>query len=60
MVNGGSLTKIFGWIVGTEPGSGMALLFLLIGAFAVITSILGYMANAIRKADKILPDYEAI
>ncbi len=60
MVNGGSLTKIFGWIVGTEPGSGMALLFLLIGAFAVITSILGYMANAMRKADKILADYEAI
>jgi MFS family permease len=54
---GGSLTEVFGWLVGTGPGSGIALLFISFGIAAVLVGLGGYLVPAIRNAESILPDH---
>ena len=55
---GGPLAGSFGWLVGTGPGSGMALIFVLAGVLATLTSLAGYAFTVIRDAEKILPDHD--
>lgn len=57
MMPGGTLTPIFGGLIGTGPGVGMSLMLMLIGVLGVFTSLAGYSFHAIRKAEDILPDY---
>ena len=60
MKDGGWLAATFGGIVGTGTGSGIALIFFFTGIFAAIAAASGYLIPAIRNAETILPDYEAI
>ena len=59
MQPGGSLASTFGGLVGTGPGAGMGLLFVL-GAFGgTLAGLGGYLFPQIRHAEAILPDYDA-
>lgn len=55
----GFLAAAFGWLVGTEPGSGMSLMLVLSGILAAAVGLGGYLFPAIRNAEDILPDFDA-
>jgi len=55
---GGALSDTFGWLVGTGPGSGMALLLAFTGLFAASVGVIGYFIPAVREAEAILPDHD--
>ncbi len=57
---GGSLAASFAWLVGQGPGSGMALLFILGGLLATAVGAAGYLVPAVRDAESILPDHDAL
>jgi MFS family permease len=57
MQTGGGLAHWFGWLVGTGPGSGMALLLVLSGLGTVATSLVGCMSPAVREAEGRLEDH---
>jgi hypothetical protein len=60
MAPGGSLASAFGGLVGTGPGAGMALIFVWTGILGVLASLGGYLFPAVRNAEVILPDHEAV
>lgn len=57
MAEGGALTGVFGWLVGTGPGAGMALIVIAAGLLASLVGGLGYLFPAIREAEARLPDH---
>jgi DHA3 family macrolide efflux protein-like MFS transporter len=59
MKEGGSLTTAFGWLIGTGPGAGMALMFVITGILGALVSLVAYLIPVIRNAEDILPDYGA-
>lgn len=56
---GGSLVPLFGRLVGSGPGAGMALMFVLTGTLAMCAGLGGYLFPAVRNAEGILPDHDA-
>ncbi|MEO8357885.1 MAG: MFS transporter [Chloroflexota bacterium] len=57
MTEGGSLANLFGWLVGTGPGSGFGLLIFLCGIGGALVGFSGYLVKDIRYLDKQFPDY---
>jgi MFS family permease len=57
MMPGGSWVELFGSLVGTGPGAGMSVMFLIAGLVGTMTSLLGYLFPAVRNAEDILPDH---
>lgn len=57
MGTGGSLASMFGWLVGTGPGSGFGLLILLCGVGGALIGLTGYLIPSIRNIDVLLPDF---
>ncbi|MCC6893126.1 MAG: MFS transporter [Anaerolineae bacterium] len=55
---GGSLTGVFGWLVGVGPGAGMALILVCCGLVLMVISVIAYRIPAIRFAEDILPDHD--
>jgi MFS family permease len=60
MRTGGSLTGTFGWLVGTGPGAGIALMFIFSGLVTLLVGLGGYAVPAIREAETRLPDHDAL
>ncbi len=58
MKPGGGLSSIFGWLIGTGPGTGMALMFLITGIAGVLIGLGAYTVRAVRNAEDILPDHD--
>jgi MFS family permease len=56
----GWLAKTFGWMVGTSPGSGMALMMIVFGALTILTLMIGYVTPKIRNLEDILPDHDQL
>ncbi len=54
------LSTLFKSWVGTEPGSGMALLFIFCGLAAAMIGLSGYFFRPIRNAESILPDHDQL
>ncbi|HVU09952.1 MAG TPA: MFS transporter [Phototrophicaceae bacterium] len=52
----GALAPIFGGVVGTGIGSGMALLLIICGVLCALTSLWGYAAPNIRDGEALFPD----
>lgn len=52
------LTAVFGSLVGTGPGTGMALLLILSGIGMGLVSLAGYLIPVIRDVEDILPDHD--
>lgn len=57
MLHGSILNKMFGWIVGTGTGSGMALMFLFTGISGFIVCIIGYFIKDIRNLEVNIQDH---
>lgn len=56
MAANGSLAPVFGWLVGTGPGSGMALMFVGSSVLAIVVCLLAYLFPAVRYIeDDIVP-----
>lgn len=56
----GGLSNRFNWLVGSGPGAGIALLFVVTGILTTVVGLAGYLFPAIRHADTILPDHDAL
>jgi predicted MFS family arabinose efflux permease len=59
MMTGGSLAPIFGGLVGTGAGAGMALLMVFCGAASGLVGLAGYAFGAVRNVENTLPDHDA-
>jgi hypothetical protein len=58
MRDGARLSNTFGWLVGTGPGAGMALIILFSSLVAMFVGLGGYAVGAVRDAEDILPDHK--
>lgn len=58
MMPGGALAPALGLLVGTSPGAGMALIFLVAGFMGATTSLGGYLFKAVRKVEDMIPDHD--
>lgn len=56
---GGVLAGPFGGLVGTEAGSGMALLLVLTGLLGIAVAAAGYLIPLVRHVETLLPDHDA-
>jgi MFS family permease len=59
MASGGALLFL-GWLVGTGPGAGIALMFICTGVFGMLMSLSGYLFRAVRQVEDDLPDHDAL
>jgi len=57
MMPGGSLAPSFGRLVGTGPGAGMSLIFVITGILGMLVGLGGYAFGEIRNVETILPDH---
>jgi MFS transporter, DHA3 family, macrolide efflux protein len=57
MMPGGALTPLFGDLIGTGPGTGIGVMFLLAGVLTVAAALSGYAVRFIRDVDALLPDH---
>jgi hypothetical protein len=60
MTQDGAWAGLFGPLVGTGPGAGMGLLFVITGLLGTVVGLGGYAFRAIRDAEAILPDHDAV
>jgi DHA3 family macrolide efflux protein-like MFS transporter len=60
MMAGGGLAPIFGWLVGTGPGTGISLLFVTMGLFGMAIGLGGYLTPHVRNVEDIIPDYDEL
>ncbi len=58
MSTGGTLANMFGWLVGTGPGSGFGLLIVLCGLGGTFIGLAGYLIPSIRRIDILFPDFQ--
>lgn len=56
----GGLASTLGWLVPPGPGAGMGLLIFFGGLGGVLAGLAGYFVSAIRNAEDILPDHDAL
>lgn len=57
MMPGGKGVPLFAWIVGTGPGAGMSLMFVIAGALGILVGLGGYAFPVVRNVEEILPDH---
>ncbi|GAB4499664.1 MAG: MFS transporter [Anaerolineales bacterium] len=55
-----NLSQTFGWLVGTGPGAGMALIIVFCGAVTVLIGLAGYFIPAVHNAESVLPDHDEL
>ena len=60
MRSGGALAGVFSGVVGTGPGAGMAVVFLLSTTAASLATLAGFLIPRLRNLEKILPDHDAV
>ncbi len=60
MMTGGRLEKMCGWVVGTGPGAGMALMFVCTALLGMAISLSGYLFRVLRRVENDLPDHDAV
>lgn len=60
MREGTALSNTFKWLIPVGPGAGMALMFVITGLAGVLVGLGGYLFPAIRDAETILPDHDAV
>ena len=59
MASGGAFAQFFQPLVGSGPGSGMAVIFVFAGILGVIAASIGYLVPVIRNVETLLPDHDA-
>jgi hypothetical protein len=58
MASEGLINWAFGWMVGTGPGTGMAVIFVVTGLLGMFGGLAGYFFKVVRNAEDILPDHD--
>ncbi|MFZ0545231.1 MAG: MFS transporter [Candidatus Promineifilaceae bacterium] len=58
MAPGGILSPWFSWLVGSQPGAGMGVMFLGTAICGTTISIAGYLFRPIRNVESDLPDHD--
>jgi MFS transporter, DHA3 family, macrolide efflux protein len=58
MMPDGALVDTFGWLVGTGPGAGMALIFIGTCISGMVFCASGYLFRAVREVEIDLPDHD--
>jgi DHA3 family macrolide efflux protein-like MFS transporter len=56
LVPGGALEHSVGRVLGVGPGRGIALLFVLVGAFTLVMTALLYLSPRVRRLEDEIPD----
>ncbi len=59
MLPGGALVGVFGGLVGTGPGAGMGLMFLVTCLGGTLLCLSGYAIRPVRRVEIELPDFDA-
>ncbi|MGX7829149.1 MFS transporter [Actinokineospora sp. 24-640] len=59
MTEGGALAGTFGWLVGTGPGAGIGLMFVIVGVLGVAVGAAGWFAKSVREVETLVPDHDA-
>jgi len=54
------LAQLFGPLFGSGPGAGMSLLIVICGVGGFLVGLAGYFIPAIRDAEVVLPDHDAL
>lgn len=54
------LSGTFGWLVGTEPGSGMALQYVISGVAWLVLILIAAFIPSIRNVEDLLPDHDQL
>jgi predicted MFS family arabinose efflux permease len=57
MLPGSAGPSLFGWLVGSGPGAGMSLMFVIAGALGMLVGLGGYLFPAVRNVEDLLPDH---
>ncbi len=57
---GGALAPLLGGILGTGPGAGMAVMFLISGVLGVLVGVAGYLFPLVRDVEDYLLDHDAV
>jgi MFS family permease len=60
MQNGSWVSKLFGWLAGTTPGSGMAVMMVIFGIMTILAIMSGYVFARIRNMEDLLPDHDQL
>lgn len=60
MREGGTLTGVFGGLVGTGAGAGMALMTFFAGIGIILVQGVAYFTPAIRNAERLMPDHDTL
>jgi len=58
MLNPSAISRALSYIVGTGPGSGMGLMFLLFGLLGIAATVGVYFYRPVRNVETLLPDCE--
>ena len=58
MQGSGRLAAVFSPLVGTGPGAGISVIFVVCGILASLVGLGGYLIPVIRQAETILPDHD--
>jgi MFS family permease len=59
MMAEGNLQPLFGGLVGSGRGAGMALMLVIAGVLGIVVGLGGYAFRVVRNAEDILPDHDA-
>ena len=54
---GGNLARIFGSLVGTEKGSGMAVIYIGSSLMMIVIGLAGYLLPVVLNVERITPDF---
>ncbi len=60
MMPGGALANLLGPLVGTGPGAGMGLMFVISGVVGTLVGLGGYLFPTIRRVETLIPDHDAV
>jgi DHA3 family macrolide efflux protein-like MFS transporter len=60
MQAGGWVTRMFSWLTGSGPGSGMSLMMVFFGIMTILALMSGYVFPHIRNMEDLLPDNDQI
>ncbi len=60
MRQGGALAGVFGPLVGTGPGAGMALMLVFGGLLAMVAAFAAYAYRPLRTVEATLPDHDVV
>ena len=54
------VARLFGWMAGTDPGSGMAVMMVFFGILTILALMSGYVFSKIRNMEDLLPDQDQL